>query len=167
MRATSIRRRVAAGCAAALGIVAIALPQAAAGEITVVGAGMTIYVQYPSVKCKLAKNQQQGGKRFTATANGSGWKFEFDLNRFDGYHKYKILYNDNHVGVGLQTPGDVFYTNLQDPPNGVGKNAGYINFPKDKKGKPSKANVELSTVLYHRSGYSVGIYGQAKCVYKK
>jgi len=136
----------------------------AGSSILILGPGQTIYGEYTKLSCKNVAGDH-GRKRFVATAKVDGWKLDVALNRFNGFHRYKITYGDSDSQIQLKTPsGTYYYTAIYGP---EGQSGGFIGFGKDKKGKPDKTKFEISAVAYGAGGYTFAVYGAAKCVFPK
>lgn len=148
-------------------VLLIAQPRDAKGagsSILLLGPNQNIYGEFTKLNCKEVKGDH-GNKRWVASGKIDGWKLDIALNKFNGYKKYRMTYGDTDAQIQLKSSGGtVYYTAIYGP---EGQNAGFMNFAKDKKGKPDKTKFEISTVAYGAGGYTFAVYGAAKCVYPK
>ncbi len=162
MGVSSNLRRLSLPLGLAVVLALVAAPSASA-TIGIVDASQNIVAEYSKVNCKVAAGDN-GKKRFVVSGKSNGWKLDIALNKFDGYRKYKITYGDLVNQANATTPGNIHYYTSFGPD---GQNGGFVNFGKGKKGKPDKTKLEITTVAYAASGYTVAIVGSAKCVYPK
>ena len=158
LRRLSLPVALAFACAIAL----VSAP-AAGATIGIIDGSQNIVAEYSKLSCKVGPGEN-GNKRLVASGKVNGWKLTIALNRFDGYHKYKITYGSLQSQANVVTPGNVGYYTSFGPD---GQDGGIVNFGKDKKGKPDKTKLELSTVSYSVGGYTVAIVGRATCTYPK
>jgi len=150
---------------ALLAAIAMAGPQGAgaAGSIDVYGVGMSHLGSFSKLSCKIVSGK--GKKRFVAKAKDGDATLDISLNKFSGYkQKYNIRYGDFGSVVGFRYGGGASYLSVFEPDGGGSKDAGYVTFPKNKKGKADGSQLHISALLYSSEGtFAVAVGGTLSC----